>query len=44
MGTSIKCIIPKEKEYAPEEIKQKLQAVFKRLKADYEFGRLRTAG
>lgn len=35
MGTSIDCIIPKEKEYSLEEIKQKLNDVFKSLKAEF---------
>ncbi|MEO8238337.1 MAG: hypothetical protein ABI793_10230 [Flavobacterium sp.] len=34
-GTSIDCIIPKEKEYSLEEIKQKLNDVFKSLKAEF---------
>lgn len=35
MGSSIKCIIPKEKEYSLEETQQKLNDVFKRLKAEF---------
>ncbi|KUJ61995.1 hypothetical protein AR687_10595 [Flavobacteriaceae bacterium CRH] len=42
MGTSIHCIIPKEKEYSLEETEQRLNDVFKRLKAEFlhlkEFG------
>ncbi|MEN2402262.1 hypothetical protein GKZ90_0020905 [Flavobacterium sp. MC2016-06] len=34
MGTSIDCIIPKEKDYSVDEIKQKLDNVFSRLKAE----------
>lgn len=34
MGSSIKCLIPKEKEYSLEETEQKLNSVFKRLKAE----------
>lgn len=35
MGSSIKCIIPKEREYSLTEIQQKLNDVFKRLKAEF---------
>lgn len=35
MGTSINWIIPKEKEYSLEEIKQKLNDVFKSLKTEF---------
>lgn len=35
MGSSIKCIIPKEKEYSLEVTKQKLNDVFKSLKAEF---------
>ena len=42
MGTSIHCIIPKEKEYSLEETEQRLNDIFKRLKAEFlhlqEFG------
>ncbi|RED37663.1 hypothetical protein DFQ10_1271 [Winogradskyella eximia] len=34
MGTHIDCIIPKEKEYSVEEIKQKLKSTFDRLKSE----------
>jgi len=35
MGTHIDCIIPKEKDYSVEEIKQKLKNVFEKLKPEY---------
>ena len=35
MGTSIDCIIPKEKNYSVEEIKSKLKSVYNRLKPEY---------
>lgn len=35
MGSSIKCIIPKEKEYSLEGIQQKLNDVFEKLKAEF---------
>ncbi|TDO70422.1 hypothetical protein EV143_11142 [Flavobacterium chryseum] len=42
MGTSIHCIIPKEKEYSLEETEQRLNNVFDKLKAEFlhlkEFG------
>ena len=42
MGTSIHCLIPKEKEYSLEETEQRLNDIFKRLKAEFlhlkEFG------
>lgn len=34
MGSSIKCIIPKEKDYTTTELKQRLDAVFNRLKTE----------
>jgi len=35
MGTHVDCIIPKEKDYSVEEIKHKLESVFKKNKAEY---------
>jgi hypothetical protein len=35
MGTHIDCIIPKEKEYSVEEIKQKLKSAYDRLKSEF---------
>ncbi len=35
MGTHIDCIIPKEKDYSVEEIREKLNGVFEKLKPEY---------
>lgn len=35
MGTSIHCIIPKERNYSVEEIKQELNSLFKKLKPEF---------
>lgn len=35
MGSSINCIIPKEKDYTIKELKQRLDAVFNRLKTEF---------
>lgn len=36
METHIDCIIPKDKDYAIEEIKKKLESVFERCKSEYQ--------